>query len=518
MPLFGVSELSKKRILATMQLNIHHWFRYSQNPEFVSNPQLSGISSHSWIQSSWILHRFMRHFAAMLVVTCLLAAPGLTQENTATPAGKPHETIQPPLKAQEFKFSNPDLELLRQVNAFDRYIEEKAWVFHDPTTEDYLKEVGMQFIPPATPEYVNWHFRVLRDPDVNAFALPNGSVYVNSGLLARMENEAQLAGVLAHEITHVTNRHTFFEYRDQRAKFVAIDIVQAGAGAVGAAGPIASVIAAAMGNVVPLAVVYSIYGYSRDLEHESDSYAVNILNADHYDLKEFARGFELLRKGPEVDLSKEPFFWASHPKLESRVQYVSAMAAQLQPNEINLRTESARYIAGTKNAVEHDAALAMMLGRPRTAVAVAQRLISLEPNDASHYVLLGDAYRSLGARTPVPTEEELSDKGKNEARKRLKKMTLVEYDKALKAAPGGRERWEQNCLRSEEAFHKALEMDPANAEAHRGLGFLYEDQDRRAAAVQEYKKYLELAPDAQDARRVRLRLQALEHHSGVGPS
>lgn len=480
--------------------------------------------------------------ALILILTCAtLAAPTRSvaqapeqlqeQPSSATPSKNPQPenasasdtrtlSVNFPLppKAQAFKFTPVDLELLRQVDALDRYMEEKGWVLDEADTNSYLEQVGLAVVPNQTPEHVTWRFKVVRDPEPNAFALPNGSVYVNSGLLARLENEAQLAGVMAHETTHVTHRHTYLEYHDQRSKQVAIDIIQVAAGGTGAAGPVAAGISNIVWAIAPVIVVSTMFGYSRELEHEADVYAVKILNARGYDLREFARGLRLLREGPEVDLSKEPVFWASHPKLQSRVEYVSTMAAQLQANTTGLHADSARYLADTRNAVRQDADLAMMLGRPRTAVANAQRLISLEPDRPQNYVLLGDAYRSLGARTPTPMPEELTDKGRSEARKRLKNMTPAEYEKALQSEPGGHDRWQQNCLRSEEAFRKALQLDASNAQAHRGLGFLYEDQGRSTDAIREYEIYLELAPEGHDARRVRIRLEALKKASTKKPA
>jgi len=362
---------------------------------------------------------------------------------------------------------------------------------------------------------VKWRFRAIRDLEVNAFALPNGSIYVNSGLLSRMENEAQVAGVLAHEVTHVVNRHTYLEYRSARKKMIAIDIMVAAASAAYYAGVNPNIVNA-MGNLLPMIVISTIFGYSRELEHEADVYAVNTLQVQGYDLREFSRGFELLRKGPEVDLSKEPVFWASHPKLADRVQYVSTMASQLQPNAASLRIGEPAYRTATKNVIRHNAGLAIMLGRPRTAAAIAQRLIAEEPNNPDHLALLGDAYRTLGARTPVPDDEELSDHAKSEARKRMQKMTMVEYDKALLADSHGVERWEANVVRSEETYRKALAMDPNNANSHRGLGFLYEHQDRRTAAAEEFKKYLELAPNAKDARQIKLHIESLEKVASPG--
>jgi tetratricopeptide (TPR) repeat protein len=425
-----------------------------------------------------------------------IPAPQAASQETA-------ETLAPPKNSQTFKFGKVDLDLLKQVNAFDAYMEEKGWVCNDPETNAYLDKLGSSLVPAQTPENVTWRFRAIRDLEVNAFALPNGSIYVNSGLLSRMENEAQVAGVLAHEITHVVNRHSYLEYRSYRKKMVAIDVMAA-------VGTYGGGIAGAMSSLLSVIVVSTIFGYSRELEHEADVYAVNTLNVQGYDLQEFARGFELLRKGPEVDLSKEPVFWASHPKLADRVQYVSTMAARLQPNAASLRTGERPYRTATKNVIRLNAGLALMLGRPRTAAAIAQRLMLEEPNNADNVALLGDAYRTLGARTPVPDDEELTDHAKNEARKLLQKMTMVEYDKALMAQPHGVERWEANAARSEETYRKALAMDPNNATSHRGLGFLYERKDRRADAVEEFKKYLELAPGAKDTRQIKLHIESLE--------
>jgi predicted Zn-dependent protease len=434
----------------------------------------------------------------------------LAEPARITPAlANAREKLEPPARALSFKFTKVDLELLRQVDAFDKYMEEKGWVYNDSGTDAYLKNLGLALAPKQTPEYVTWRFHAIRDLEVNAFALPNGSIYVNSGLISRMENEAQLAGVLAHEITHVVNRHSYLEYRSARKKMVAIDVILAAASAASYAG-VSPAIVNAMGNLLPMILVSTMFGYSRELEHEADVYAVNDLYLHSYDLREFSRSFELLRKGPEVDLSKEPVFWASHPKLADRVQYVAAMAMQLQPKGDALLVNQPEYRSATVNVIRHNAGLANMLGQPRTAVAIAPRLIAEEPNNPENFVLLGDSYRTLGARTFVPDDGELSDHGKNEARKRLRKMTLIEYDRAILAGPHGSENWTANAGRAEEAFRKALEMDPRNASAHRGLGFLFERQDTRTEANEQFKKYLELAPNAKDARQIRMHIESME--------
>lgn len=446
------------------------------------------------------------------------------EPDDASAAQNPHEAssidgvrLPPPHSAEDFKFTKVDLELLKQVDAFDAYMQEKGWVYEDRVMDLYLNKLGFSLVPAKTPENVKWHFRAVRDLEVNAFALPNGSIYVNSGLLARMENEAQVAGVLAHEVTHVVNRHGYLEYRSARKKTVAAEVIMAAAGGAAYAG-LGEAVVIAMANLLPVIMITTIYGYSRELEHEADVYAVNTLQVQGYDLREFSRGFALLRKGPEVDLSKEPVFWASHPKLESRVRYVATMAEQMQSNTNSLRVGEAEYRVATRNVLRHNASLALVLGRPRTAVAIAQLLIAEEPDNPEDLALLGDAYRTLGARTPVPADDELTDDAKNEARKSLRKMTLIEYDKALLTHPHGAEHWEANAMLSEQAYRKALAIEPNNANSHRGLGFLYERQDRRAAALEEFKKYVELALGAKDTRQIKLHIESIEKASSAGQS
>jgi len=444
--------------------------------------------------------------------------PAASDRDAAAEAAGSGKKLGVPLPAQTFKFEKVDLDLLSEVNAFDKFIEEKGWIDNDPEINSYLKKIGLSFVPKETPENVTWSFRVIRDLEVNAFALPNGSIYVNSGLLSRMENEAQISGVLAHEVTHVTNRHGYLEYRSMRKKMVAVDVLQAAARVTPVGGFVGLGVANALGTLAPAIVMSTIFGYSRELEHEADVYAVNALYVQGYDLRQFSRGFELLRKGPEVDLSQQPVFWASHPKLASRVRYVAKMAEQLQPNPAGFRVDAQAYQDATTNVIRQNADLALLLGQPRTALAIARRLIADEPNDAGNFVLLGDAYRALGARTPSPDDAELSEWAKDRTRDQLHKMTMVEYDRMLFKEKHGMENWRLNSAQSDEAFHTALRMDPNNAAAHRGLGLLAERNDQTSVAIGEFEKYLQLAPSARDSRQIKLRIASLEKQASPAPA
>ncbi|HLQ23125.1 MAG TPA: M48 family metalloprotease, partial [Gemmatimonadales bacterium] len=80
--------------------------------------------------------------------------------------------------------------------------------YDDPATQAYVADVGRKMAVASERPQLPWEFHVVNDASVNAFALPGGPIFITRGLLGRLENEAQLAGVLGHEIGHVNARHT----------------------------------------------------------------------------------------------------------------------------------------------------------------------------------------------------------------------------------------------------------------------------------------------------------------------
>ena len=419
---------------------------------------------------------------------------------------------QPPIQQKgPFVFTKADQEFLVKSSQMDRYFEEKGFVFSDRETTEYLNSVGQAVLPEGpAPENVVWRFRVLRDPMPNAFALANGSIYIHSGLLATLENEAQLASVLAHEVTHVLNRHGYLENRGYRKKMVAIHILMAAGSAAGAAGGTAGNITSAIANMIPSMVVATIYGYSREHERDADTRAVLSLVEADYSAEEMINTFRLLQKSHEVQLEGEPVFYRSHPKLRERIAYTTDLVNANRPRTRHPKVEAERYGVFVERVARHNVGLDILGGRARTALAVARRLVTLNSKSSDNFHTLGEAWRALGPRTPEPTPEEVSSHGKKQTRKMVGKMTFQEYEDGLMATPEGKTAWEASRKEAEEAYRKALELDPANAKAHRGLGFLYERARLAPQCVEEFRKYLELSPGAPDRLQITRRLEAME--------
>jgi predicted Zn-dependent protease len=408
-------------------------------------------------------------------------------------------------RQEPFRFGDVDLELLEQVKQQDKRFEEQGLVYREPQLNAYIDRLGRSLLKPEDQlENVVWQFRVMRNPVVNAFAMPNGSIYLHSGLLARMENEAQLVGVLAHEIIHVRNRHTYLEYRSYRKKMLAINLLSIAGSFTGYGGWGASLAAQFM-----LAV--SVIGYSREQEKEADLEGARLMATSPYDPRGMVAAFESMLQKYEVELRDEPFY-GSHPKTKARIAYLNEWISKSGPKR---ETESAGiskedYLKNVADVTRHNIQLAIDAGLYRSATALGKRLFAAQPELASNLTALAEAYAALGPRAPEPLAEEKTDQGKKETRKRRSKLTLQEEEQALAATPTGKERRTINYAEAEKLYRRATELEPNYAPAWRGLGELFEKQSQWSQSIEAYRKYLESQPEAMDRLMIIRRVKAME--------
>jgi predicted Zn-dependent protease len=455
----------------------------------------------------------------LLFSVCSPAAMALrTNRLIQQDARQPLQTPQTSQPVDDFKFGKVDLELLEQVNLLDRRFEREGLVLEDDTTNAYLKHVGEVLLPRGLKlENVWWKFRALRDPVPNAFALPNGSIYVSTGLLALMDNESQVAAVLAHEMTHVLRRHTYLQNRSNRKKFLTMNIMAA-IGAYAPGGVAGAVITVVMA-VAPFIVLATMFGYSRDLEREADLKGIDMMIAAEYPPEEMVKMMKLLN----LDIEGEDirYFYNDHPALQERIKYLDsylgARAGKVTP-QMELNRERAAYFTKTESIMRHDIQLAMNTARFHSAVYLALRLVDFHPNSSENLFLLAEAYRNLGPRAPQLTDKELTNNAKKDAAKKRAKRTPEEEDRDLLATEAGQENWKANQQKAEELYLRALKSDDPFPAAHRGLGMLYEKLERRSDAAAEYERYLDLVPAAIDGERIKRRLEALRRPQNAIPS
>lgn len=409
-------------------------------------------------------------------------------------------------RPEPFRFGEVDLEFLDQIKQLDKRFEDQGLVYREPELNAYVDRVGRSLLKPEDQlENVVWQFRVMRNPALNAFALANGSIYVFTGLLARLENEAQLAAILAHEIIHVRNRHSYLGYRGYRKKMLTINILSAVGSYTGLGGSGLSLAAQFM-------LAISVVGYSRELEKEADLDGAQLLAASHYDPKAMPTAFESFLEKYEVDLDGEPFY-GDHPKTKDRVAYLNewiSKSAADREGKAAAGLSKEDYQKNVAEVTRHNIQLAIDAGLYRTATTLGKRLVATQPELAANLAALADAYAALGPRTLEPLAEEKSGQGKKEAKKRRNKLTLQEEERTLAATPAGQERQKINQAEAEKLYRRAIELEMNYPLAWRGLGELFEKQNQSQQSIESYRKYLELQPAAMDRLMIMRRIKTLE--------
>jgi len=364
--------------------------------------------------------------------------------------------------------------------------------YDDPLLEDYLASVAARLVPEEAQEAgaPAPRIAVFRDPTLNAFAMPNGKIYIHTGLLSRVENESQLSMILGHEMTHVTNRHALMFNRDAQNKqiwFSALAIAaslgaaviagqQQGKGNYTTAEVTRTISNIFVGLGLQLAFVASVNGFGRDLEREADREGMDRMVKAGYDPREAPRVFALLKDDHGDGSKLENWFFGNHPRLDERIantqELLKTKYATMEPAESVSNNDE--FAMRTRTVVRENAALDIRAGRFGLAKAQLDRVLPLAPKDPTTHLYYGDLYRLQAQRARNP------------------------YDKPLLVA------------QALQAYEQAAALDATFPDPFRQMGFLYYQSRKSDKAKEAFRKYLALKPDAPDSRRIKEYLVELD--------
>jgi predicted Zn-dependent protease len=218
----------------------------------------------------------------------------------------------PPI-TKDSKFAEDEKRLWLRSEEEQKALSRSGIIYGDEDLDAYLSGIAKKLQPPEVYAQIPFKVKVIKNNLLNAFAYPNGAIYVHTGILARMDNEAQLATLLAHEMTHSTHRHMIEQFRDIKNKTAFLATIQVTTAGLGVYGSLATL----LGTIGTIAAVT---GYSREHETEADREGFELMLNAGYDPAEAPKLFLHLKKELEEENRKEPFFFGTHPRLKDRVE------------------------------------------------------------------------------------------------------------------------------------------------------------------------------------------------------
>jgi beta-barrel assembly-enhancing protease len=320
-------------------------------------------------------------------------------------------------------FSSLTIEKEKQIGEeFFLEIQQHYSLATDPFVTSYINRLGRRLVAQLGPQPYNYRFFIMDDPAINAMAVPGGYIFVTTGFIRSMEREGELAGVLAHEVSHIYARHIARQMDQSRG--ISIVSLVGSLAAVLLGGPAAAAILAG----TQAAGMSAMLKYSRNHEEEADSLGFKWMCKAGYNPREMMSMFRKLNKQRWFQGGELPIYLSTHPHTDDRLVEMAHHISQYKGN-LPQKTDSPEF---------HYFALkvASIYGKPFQLLRRMTQASVREPHDP-----------------------------------------LYHYGKAL--ALGKLER-ETEAL---EALKRALELDPENAIVQRELAGCYFENNRYEQAL-----------------------------------
>ncbi len=304
-----------------------------------------------------------------------------------------------------------------------RGLRDTGRVLDDPETNEYLQSLGLRLSSLAHEGNRNFNFFIVRDPVINAFALPGGFVGIHSGLLLETTNESELAAVLAHEVSHVTQRHIARGLENQSRTNLVSTAATLAAILLGAVAGVGSDVTMGAVTAAQSLAVQSQISFTRENEYEADRIGIGLLSSAGFDPDAMANFFDTMGRRTQLGPDQMPELLRTHPVTSSRIAEARGRAAQhpipeepkpslsyaltkervrvlSTPPGVDPRTyypEVRQNPADATTAQVYGYALAQVAaGDPAAAIPALERLRATYPEVMVFHTLLGQAQLAAG--------------------------------------------------------------------------------------------------------------------------
>ncbi|MDI6795973.1 MAG: M48 family metalloprotease [Desulfatibacillaceae bacterium] len=350
---------------------------------------------------------------------------------------------------------------------FMQEVFEKLPLVHDPAIVGLVEKIGANIMQTAGPQPFEYRFFVA-DMDVfNAFAGPAGNIFFNRGLITALENEGQLAGIVAHEVAHGISRHIASrlarEQKIQLASVVgAVAALLLGAGPAGLVGPLAA------GQSLSLA-------YSREDERQADQIGMEILTRAGYGGSDFLDAMTKMRAASWWGPQQVPTYLTTHPGADERIVYLDTWVAMNPEKAMPTRKIDPYFFDRAKSRTM------ALFEEPAIARSKLESLAREQPENAAFQYGLALAFARLGNRDAAMARAE-------------KALQLKPFDPFVLAIAGRLYFETGNSEKALASLQAALGADPENAEANLWLGRVYLNDGNLDTAAMHLEKAVDLNP------------------------
>lgn len=362
------------------------------------------------------------------------------------------------------KFTEADEERMAQENAMKYDSSHKMW--EDPLLDAYLTDIVQRLVAHAHPRPFVYSLRVVNEGSINAFTFGGGLLYVNAGLVARMENEAQLAMVLAHEIAHVTESHVTKGIEDAYGIQLLGEIGRVTAASTGAT---AQIPPALLNKTYEYSMKASVSGHGRANESEADVVGLDYMVKAGYDPREAPGTFEQLMKEYGDQTSIQNFFYGDHPTNKSRIEKLTGLVQSKYSQDLETRkliTNTAEFKQRTRELLVEVGRLDYERKKFKEASAMFEKALLANDNDHLSHYYVGKIASETGG-------------------------------------PAGLQRAVTHLT-------TAVQLNDTFADAYRELGLAYYKQRNKPKAIEAFQRYLSLNGGAKDAGAIKRYLDELK--------
>lgn len=365
---------------------------------------------------------------------------------------------------------------------FMKYIVRQYELIDDPTIVGYIESVGRKILAVMPPQPFQYHFHVVKEDVYNAFAIPAGHIFINSGLLAAMETEDELAGILGHEIAHVVNRHISKRIeRSKKIDFATMAGMVAGIFLGATTGDATAMQTLAIGSAA--AGQTASLAYSREDEAQADQSGLEYIRKAGYDPEGLLSVLKKIRGKQWFGSQQIPTYMGTHPAIEDRLVWVDAWANLNREASPKAKQPSPKQATVFKNV---NIRLKALHGDASAALNEFKIALQKNPNDSDMLYGYGLVLARIGKRT-----EAVKQIKKAQAQNALDPFILTDLGRIYYA--DGRYKEASNTLEG------ALSISSKNPEGLYYLGRSQMELKQLSEAAKTFKSLIDRHQDYKEA-------------------